>query len=41
MTLVALLAMMTILAIVMLAIAPSVQLAVQREKELESIRRGE
>ncbi len=41
MTLVAVLAMMVVFAIVLLAIAPSVQQAVQREKELEAIRRGE
>ncbi len=40
-TLVALLAIMTITAIVLLAAAPSVIIEVQREKELESIRRGE
>lgn len=32
---------MTIFAIALLAIAPSVQVSVQREKELEAIRRGE
>jgi type II secretory pathway pseudopilin PulG len=41
MSLVAILAMMTIFAIALLAVAPSVQLEVQREKELEAIRRGE
>src|SRR5688572_10529348 len=41
MTLIAVMAMMAIFAIAMLAVAPSVQLEVQREKELESIRRGE
>lgn len=34
-------AMMTLFAIALLAIAPSIQQSVQREKELESIRRGE
>ena len=32
---------MTIFAIALLAVAPTVQIEVQREKELESIRRGE
>jgi type II secretory pathway pseudopilin PulG len=41
MSLIAVLAVMTIFAIALLAIAPSVQQGVQREKELESIRRGE
>lgn len=41
MTLLAVMAMMTIFAIVLLAVAPSVQTEVQREKELEAIRRGE
>lgn len=41
MSLIAIMAMMTILAIALMAIAPSIQQAVQREKELESIRRGE
>src|SRR5215203_4479773 len=41
MSLIAILAMMTIFAISLLAIAPTVQLKVQREKELEAIRRGE
>ncbi len=41
MSLVAILAMMTIFAIALLAVAPSVQVEVQREKELEAIRRGE
>lgn len=40
MSLIAILAVMTIFAIALLAIAPSVQIEVQREKELESIRRG-
>jgi type II secretory pathway pseudopilin PulG len=41
MSLLAVMAVMTIFAIALLAVAPSVQLEVQREKELESIRRGE
>jgi type II secretory pathway pseudopilin PulG len=41
MTLFAIMAMMAIFAIALLAVAPSVQQEVQREKELESIRRGE
>jgi type II secretory pathway pseudopilin PulG len=41
MSLLAVMAVMTIFAIGLLAIAPSVQLEVQREKELEAIRRGE
>ena len=41
MSLIAILAIMTIFAISLLAIAPTVQLRVQREKELEAIRRGE
>jgi len=41
MTLFAIMALMAIFAIGLLAIAPSVQQQVQREKELESIRRGE
>ena len=41
MTLLAIMAVMAIFAIGLLAVAPSVQLGVQREKELESIRRGE
>lgn len=40
MSLIAILAVMTIFAISLLAIAPSVQIEVQREKELEAIRRG-
>ena len=40
-TLLAVMAMMTLLAIALLAAAPSVQQEIQREKELESIRRGE
>lgn len=41
MSLLAVMAMMTLVAIALLAVAPSVQIDVQREKELESIRRGE
>jgi len=41
MTLLAVMAVMAIFAMALLAVAPSVQLEVQREKELESIRRGE
>lgn len=41
MTLIAVMAIMTVLAIALLAVAPSVQQEVQREKELEAIRRGE
>ncbi len=41
MSLLAILAVMTIMAIALLAVAPSIQQSVQREKELESIRRGE
>jgi type II secretory pathway pseudopilin PulG len=41
MTLIAVMAMMAIFAMAMLAVAPSVQQEVQREKELEAIRRGE
>lgn len=41
MTLMAVMAVMAIFAVVMLAAAPSVYMEVQREKELEAIRRGE
>ena len=41
MTMLAVMAMMAILAVGLLAIAPGVYQSVQREKELESIRRGE
>lgn len=41
MSLLAVLAVMTLFAIALLAVAPTVQQGVQREKELESIRRGE
>ncbi len=41
MTLLAVMAFMAVFAIALLAVAPSVQQDVQREKELESIRRGE
>lgn len=40
-TMMAVLGMMTILAIGLMAVAPSIQHEVQREKELETIRRGE
>jgi hypothetical protein len=40
-TLLVVMGMMTLFAIALLAIAPSVQYEVQREKELETIRRGE
>lgn len=40
-SLVSLMAMMTLLAIAMMAVAPNIYQQVQREKELESIRRGE
>jgi type II secretory pathway pseudopilin PulG len=41
MTLIAVMGMMVIFAVALLAVAPTVQQDVQREKELESIRRGE
>lgn len=41
MTLIAVMAMMTLFAVALLAVAPSVHQEVQREKELEAIRRGE
>ena len=41
MTLLAVMGIMAVLAIGLLAVAPSVQIEVQREKELEAIRRGE
>lgn len=41
MTLIVVMAMMTLFAIVLLAVAPTVHQEVQREKELEAIRRGE
>lgn len=41
MSLVAIMAFLTLAAIAMLAVAPTIQQSVQREKELESIRRGE
>lgn len=41
MTLVAVLGVMAVFAMALLAVAPSVNLDVQRERELESIRRGE
>lgn len=40
-SLVSLMAMMTLLAIAMMAVAPSIYQQVQRDKELEAIRRGE
>lgn len=40
-TLIAVMAVMVIFAVALLAVAPSVQQEVQREKELEAIRRGE
>jgi type II secretory pathway pseudopilin PulG len=41
MSLLAVMAVMTLFAIALLAVAPTVQQSVQREKELEAIRRGE
>jgi type II secretory pathway pseudopilin PulG len=41
MTLMAVMAVMVVFAIALMAVAPTVQQEVQREKELESIRRGE
>lgn len=41
MTMIAVMGMMVIFAVALLAVAPTVQLEVQRDKELESIRRGE
>ncbi|MGI8641057.1 MAG: type II secretion system protein [Pyrinomonadaceae bacterium] len=41
MSLIAVMAVMTLFAIALLAVAPTVQQGVQREKELEQIRRGE
>jgi len=41
MTLFAVMAVMVVFAVGLLAIAPSIQQQIQREKELESIRRGE
>ena len=41
MTLFAVLAVMAIFAVALMAVAPTVQMEVQREKELETIRRGE
>jgi type II secretory pathway pseudopilin PulG len=41
MTLIAVMAIMAIFAMALLAVAPTVQHEIQREKELESIRRGE
>lgn len=41
MSLLAIMAVMTLVAIALLAVAPTIQINVQREKELEAIRRGE
>lgn len=41
MSMIAILAAMTIFALALLAVAPTIQIEVQREKELETIRRGE
>ena len=41
MSLIAVLAVMTIFVVALLAVAPTIQIEVQREKELEAIRRGE
>ena len=41
MSLIAVMAFLTLLAIALLAVAPAIQQSVQREKELEAIRRGE
>ncbi len=41
MSLIAVLAVMTLFAIALLAVAPTVQQGVQREKEVEAVRRGE
>lgn len=41
MSLIAVMAVMALFAIAMLAVAPSVQQGIQRDKEIESIRRGE
>lgn len=41
MSLIAVLAIMTLFSVALLAVAPSIQQNVQREKELETIRRGE
>ena len=41
MSLLAVMAVMTLFAIALLAVAPTVQQGIQREKELEQIRRGE
>jgi type II secretory pathway pseudopilin PulG len=41
MSLIAIMAMMTLFSLALLAVAPSVQQSVQREKEREAIRRGE
>ncbi len=41
MSLISIMAVMTLVSIALLAVAPSIQITVQREKELEAIRRGE
>ncbi len=41
MTMMAVMAIMAVFAVALMAVAPTVQLEIQREKELESIRRGE
>ncbi|MBX3298014.1 MAG: type II secretion system protein [Acidobacteria bacterium] len=41
MTLLAVMAVMALIAVALLAVAPSIQQEIQREKELEAIRRGE
>jgi hypothetical protein len=41
MTLISVMGIMTLVTVMLLAVAPSVQIDVQREKELEAIRRGE
>lgn len=41
MSLISVMAIMSLFAVAMLAVAPSIQQEIQREKELESIRRGE
>jgi type II secretory pathway pseudopilin PulG len=41
MSLIAVMGLMTLITVALLAVAPSVQIDVQREKELETIRRGE
>jgi type II secretory pathway pseudopilin PulG len=41
MSLISIMAVMTLVSIALLAVAPSIQVSVKREKELEAIRRGE